>query len=252
MAEAFDVPPALEAQGSPGQVLTRRLHDQLVHIREHTVITVEKRVVANLLTWSYIGLRDHATARGYAQQIIEERPRYYGRWARLGQIQLAAREYDAAVENLKRALPAGTRAVGVRALVARSLYGAEGPGAAFAFIWDCISRNSKDSPLFVAWRDILLAEGDGAAALGKIRHAADLSRTLPHAFESWGRALAPTGDAAGALVQLEQGIRFGPRRAAPRLTWGDALATRGDFAGAIARYETAITLDPRWAEPYTR
>jgi hypothetical protein len=89
---------------------------------------------SNLPTWCCIGLGDHATARGYAERLIEARPRYRGGGWRTGYVQLLSGAPEAAADNLRRALPSGTRALGERALFARALYRAEGADAALAFI----------------------------------------------------------------------------------------------------------------------
>ena len=240
------------AVGRHDYATARHLAETALRMRRARFNEISFNARLTILCWSLIGQRHHAMAREQAERLRDSRPHYNGGWAQMGHLLLVTHEYDAALAHLRRAVRWGTRATGSSAFLARALHRAEGPRAALAWAAASLAENPRDPRLLVARGDILLDEGDPAAAIESFRQAGALTHGFPDPFEGWGRALAATGDTHAAVTRLEQAIGLAPKWAAPHLAWGDVLAAHGDTAGAIARYEQAIARDPRGALPFAR
>jgi tetratricopeptide (TPR) repeat protein len=74
----------------------------------------------------------------------------------------------------------------------------------------------------------------------------------PFAYADWGLALLARGDTAGAIAKLKQANQRGPRFADPIEVWGEALMRQGEFSSAAAKFTAANVLAPQWGRSHLR
>ncbi len=94
------------------------------------------------------------------------------------------------------------------------------------------------SALRIAYADDLILSGDLKAAEKQAE-----SIPAPGVHLVRGRILLARGDGAAALVELEEGIRLWPDNPAARWLAGQAAERAGDFPRAIAHYREAVRTD---------
>jgi len=76
--------------------------------------------------------------------------------------------------------------------------------------------------------------------------------SLPFAYLDWAQALLARGDAAGAIAKLRLAHEKGPQFADPLELWGDALMAKRDYAGAARMFADADGGAPNWGRNHLR
>ena len=228
--EVFDVPPSLAAQGWSGVVAARRLHDQLVAVREHVVTSVEKRSLAQAAggTGSDIAMPGAhvslATIFAYLR-------------AALGRDTYVAGEITEDGDRVS----VGVR---VRDRPAASFDGARGG-------LDTLLRHAAEHVLlhtepFIAamhrWHD-----GDHAGAVAAVRVCADAAnrREASNALNLWGEILFEQGDRASALTRYDAALRRDPDNQWSYVNRMVALTSAGSWPEAEHVVATYLRRAPR-------
>lgn len=230
--EAFDMAPALQAEGWSGVVAARRLHDQLVQIREHVVTSVEKRA----LTQAGTGAGSDITIPG-AHVSLAGMFAYLR--AALGRDTYVAGEITGAGEELS---------VNVR-VRDRAPASFSGPRSTL----DVLLRQAAEHVLLHTEPYITAVyrwhAGDNPGAIAALRLCA-LSpdrREASNALNLWGDVLFEAGDRTGAVARYEAALRREPTNQWSHVNLMVALTSAGRWPEAEALVERYIRLRPRSA-----
>jgi tetratricopeptide (TPR) repeat protein len=96
---------------------------------------------------------------------------------------------------------------------------------------------------YLDWAQALLARGDAAGAIAKLRLAHEKGPNFADPLELWGEALTKQSDYAGGIAKFAEADRSAPNWGRNHLLWGEALMLSGRYAEARRQYEIANRLD---------
>jgi tetratricopeptide (TPR) repeat protein len=108
--------------------------------------------------------------------------------------------------------------------------------------YDCLRERGR----------VAAARRDWPAAQLWFAEAVRQAPSPPFVYTDWGAMLLAKGDVAGAIARLRAAREKGPRFADPLELWGEALMRQGDFAGAVGKFRAADERAPRWGRNHLR
>ncbi len=215
VVEAFDVPPALEAEGWSGSVVARRLHDQLAFIRDHAVTSAEKRALRQTGIGSDISIPGARVSLNSVFAYLR---------AMLGRDTFVAGELTGAAEALSVTVRVRDRG---RASFA-------GPAAAL----DALLLAAGEH-IFLETQPYVLAvyrrsRGDDAGAIAALRPlvTGPDARAAALALNLWGEILLQSGDFAGGIARHQAAVQRCPIDQAASAGLMIALASSGQWDAA--------------------
>lgn len=116
-----------------------------------------------------------------------------------------------------------------------------------------LAQTPQDCDVCLRTRAALAAMQNQAARADDLFAAAVQHQPeIPFAYADWGSALLARGDVAGAIAKLKLANKRGPGFADPLEVWGEALVRQGDFAAAAAKFSAANALAPQWGRSHLR
>jgi TPR repeat protein len=106
------------------------------------------------------------------------------------------------------------------------------------------SRGEAQARVYLELGQSLIARGEMAAAVARLRQALEWEPDLVQARTSLGLALYGMGDLDGAIEELRGALRRRPDLSQARLTLAAVLMARQDWVGARIELEEALRLEP--------
>ena len=215
VVEAFDVPPALDADGWSGPVVARRLHDQLAFIRDHAVTSAEKRALRQTGIGSDISIPGARVSLNSVFAYLR---------AMLGRDTFVAGEITGSAEGLNVTVRVRDRGQASFA----------GPAAAL----DALLLAAGEH-IFLETQPYVLAvyrrsRGDDAGAIAALRPLVTGSdaRAAALALNLWGEILLQSGDFAGSIARHQAAVQRCPIDQAASAGLMIALASSGQWDAA--------------------
>jgi tetratricopeptide (TPR) repeat protein len=121
------------------------------------------------------------------------------------------------------------------------------PGESLARIEKAATEKPADANLQRLWGIALLANGQGAAAEGKLRRAIELDPNNMGAYQALARYLLGSNRVQEGIATYEAAVQKQPNSAPLRFTLATLYEGTGRRAEAIPHYEEAIRIDPNLA-----
>lgn len=112
-----------------------------------------------------------------------------------------------------------------------------------AALRQALAADTSNGPLWAHLADLLIREGDEAAALPALRKAIDLGQGQPSLLAQFVAVLRRQGALAEALIRAEEAVA-NTANPSIRIELARILLAREDLAGARKQYQQAILDDP--------
>jgi len=162
-------------------------------------------------------------------------------YARDGQVNLALKEFDLALEQNPGYVDAHVEKAGLLASVGRR-------DEALRHYRLVKQHRPERVDVRIGMAACLTLAGQPEQAIRELRQVLAMSPVSAQAHFELGRALGSTGEFVAAEEALRESLRLSPNEAGPTVNLGIVLAQQGKHAEAVEQYETAILLDGANAE----
>ena len=160
---------------------------------------------------------------------------------------LAGGDADGALAQLAPLRERHPRHQGLLAVLAEAHRRAGQREPARAVLVDAIAAHPDHTPFRLNMAELLIEEGDRAAAMPHLRRALAVNPRIPWAHAQRGLGLVAADDLAGALTAFASAARHDPNSPEPRYYAGRVEAHRGRWPEAIAHFRAAVRAEPTFA-----
>lgn len=267
LIDPIQAPSQLVADGFTPQVISQRLMEEMLAIREQASSRKEGREVTPewqqpdievpgtgvsirsvfRITKGFFGFRETRVGGEIVRdgEQYRIRLRIYGQGATADP--LPGSDLDELLHQGARRLLDATDPY----ILAASLADDE-PAAALRAIAQCLAREpaSDDPWAYNLWGFILVKQGRIEAAFEKYQAASEAKPDFALAFSNWGLALAKLGDHEAAIAKYRRALEVDPRFRSAYNNWGIALTALGRHDAAIDKYRQAVQVDPKYSRAF--
>lgn len=194
-------------------------------------------------------------ARKLLEESVAVDPDFFYSRYNLGMMLVMLHQWQAAKENLEKAIALGIIEPQAHFELAKALnaLGEHEQAKAEFEKYEDLKRNEElyaESTMDSGEADDYMREGKLTEAIAGYRQAIANSPNTAMYHYKLSIALQRNGDIAGRQKELETTVRLDPKLPAAQAALGYLLSRQGDTAGAIEHFRAAVDAAPRWADAW--